>query len=63
MQSPYYALIGIGFSIAIPAVVFTLGGRWLDSMYGTEPWFTIIGLFVSIPVAAMAVWRKIKPLM
>jgi len=43
-------------SIALPTVVFALGGRWLDNRWHTSPWFTLIGLTVSL----VAVWFLIR---
>jgi len=61
MKSPVGLVLEIGYTIAIPAVVFAFGGRWLDRTYGTEPWFTIAGVLLSLPVGGYAVWRKLKP--
>lgn len=44
--------------IAIPTVLFALGGRWLDARYGTSPWFLAIGLLLSLAVCAFIVVKK-----
>jgi len=57
--TPWWA---IGFvwdvfvSIALPTVVFALGGRWLDNRWHTSPWFTLIGLLISL----VAVWFLVR---
>jgi len=52
----------IGYIIAIPAVVFVMGGTWLDSYFGTKPLFTLIGIPVALIASGLAVWRLIKQL-
>jgi F0F1-type ATP synthase assembly protein I len=49
----------LGYSISIPLVVFTLGGRLLDKKLGTAPWLLLTGLFVSIIVTFFIVYRKL----
>ena len=63
MKRPVTAVFEIGYTIAIPAVVMTFGGRWLDGYFGTGPWLLLAGLLLSMPISALAVWKKIKPLM
>lgn len=63
MKSPIALVFEIGYTIAIPAVGMTLLGHWLDGLWETEPWLTLAGLLLSLPVAAVAVWRKMKPLL
>ncbi len=50
----------IGISIAVPVVLFTLGGRWLDKRYGTSPFFILVGLFLSLAVSTLITVRKGK---
>ena len=49
----------LGYSISIPLVVFTLGGRLLDKKLGTAPWLLLIGLFISIIVTFYIVYQKL----
>ena len=49
----------LGYSISIPLVVFTLGGRLLDKKLGTSPWLLLVGLFVSIIVTFYIVYQKL----
>lgn len=50
----------LGYSISIPLVVFTLGGRLLDKKLDTSPWLLLAGLFVSIIVTFYIVYSKLK---
>ena len=47
-------------TIAIPAVLAALSGKWLDERYGTEPWYLIILLALALTLTAMIVVRKAK---
>jgi len=49
----------LGYSIAIPLVLFTLGGRLLDKKLETSPWLLLSGLFISIIVTFYIVYRKL----
>lgn len=39
---------GLGFVIASPLVVGTLGGLWLDTQFGTKPMLVIAGMLVGL---------------
>ena len=47
-------------TIAIPAVLGALLGKWLDSRFGTEPWLLIVTLAVALGVTASVVVRKAR---
>ncbi|MBU1348492.1 AtpZ/AtpI family protein [Patescibacteria group bacterium] len=47
----------IGIAVAVPTVVSALGGRWLDTRFGTSPLFLILGLFVALVVSGILVVR------
>ena len=49
----------LGYSIAIPLVLFTLGGRLLDKKLGTSPWLLLAGLFFSIIITFYIVYQKL----
>jgi F0F1-type ATP synthase assembly protein I len=55
-------LIGweLGYSIAIPLVLFALGGRLLDRHYGTSPLFLLIGVLVSLVSTSLWLTRIAK---
>ncbi|MBI4435211.1 AtpZ/AtpI family protein [Candidatus Uhrbacteria bacterium] len=64
-DAKYYRLAGRIFAdfsgtIAIPAVLAALLGKWLDGRYGTEPRYMVILLVVAFALSAYAVVRKAK---
>ena len=50
----------IGYTIAIPAVLFGVGGAYLDRYLGTPPLFMIVGLSLAITISAMSVMRIVR---
>ncbi|MBP9718271.1 AtpZ/AtpI family protein [Candidatus Gracilibacteria bacterium] len=50
----------LGFTIAIPIVLFGLGGALLDRKLGTSPLFLLIGVVLSIVITSIGIYRKIK---
>lgn len=48
----------LGYTIAIPLVVFALVGRLLDKKLGTSPFLLLIGILISLVVTSIAVYRK-----
>jgi len=48
----------MGYILAIPIVLFALGGRLLDNHYQTSPLFLLIGILFSIVVSSVALWQK-----
>lgn len=48
----------LGYTIAIPIVVFALLGRFLDKWLHTSPWLLLIGIFVSIIISSFAIYFK-----
>lgn len=48
----------LGYTIAIPIVVFGLAGRWLDKKYGTSPLLLLVGIFFATIVSSLSVYRK-----
>ena len=61
MKSPYSVVFELGYTIAIPVVVFAFTGRWLDGIFGTTPLLTAAGVLISMPVTGYLVYRKLKP--
>ena len=37
--------------IAIPTTLLALGGRWVDTRFGTTPWITLAGLLLALTIA------------
>ena len=50
----------LGYLIAIPLVVFALLGRFLDKRFGTSPLALLAGIFISLVVTAIGVYKKTK---
>jgi len=50
----------VGLAIAVPLVIFALGGRFIDREYGTTPLFLIIGLLLSLVSTGIIIWKKTK---
>ncbi|MFH1620858.1 MAG: AtpZ/AtpI family protein [Patescibacteria group bacterium] len=62
-MSPWQALNivwDILLAIAVPTVIFGLGGRYLDKRYDTSPIFLILGLAMSLALVSVIVTRKAK---
>lgn len=50
----------MGYTIAVPLILFALGGRFLDRWIGTAPWLMLIGIGVAIAISSIAITRKIR---
>lgn len=50
----------MAWQVAIPFMLFTLLGNWIDGKQGTSPLFTIIGLFIGIGSVSLVVHRLIE---
>jgi len=48
----------LGYTIAVPLVIFALGGRFLDKKLGTSPFILLLGILLSIGVTSWLVYRK-----
>ena len=64
-DAKYYRLAGRIFAdfsgtIAVPAVLAALLGKWLDGRYGTEPRYLILLLVVAFALTIYAVVKKAK---
>jgi F0F1-type ATP synthase assembly protein I len=47
-------------TIAVPAVLAALLGKWLDNRFETEPWLLIVTLAVALAATAVVVVRKAR---
>lgn len=47
-----------GYTVAVPLVVFTLAGRFLDVKLGTHPWLLIVGVILAASTSTIALVRK-----
>jgi len=50
----------LGFTIAVPLVVFAFLGRLADRYWQISPWGLILGLLFSIIITTVLINRKIK---
>lgn len=53
----------LGYTIAIPIVVFALVGRYADKALGTSPWMLLAGIVISIIISSALVYRKVKKIL
>lgn len=50
----------MGYTIAIPIVLFALGGRWLDRKLDSSPLFLLVGIFFALITTGFFIYRKIR---
>lgn len=50
----------LGYTIAVPLVVFALAGRYLDKKLGTTPWLLLAGIILAIASTTWLVYKKTK---
>ena len=53
----------LGFSIAIPLVVFILAGRFLDGYFNTFPIFVLAGIIFGFIVSIYEIFRSVLPVL
>jgi len=54
-----FRIIGdFGAAIAVPVVIFVLIGQYLDSLYGTRPWITVVGLIIAALITVKLIHKK-----
>lgn len=53
----------LGYTIAVPLIVFALGGRFLDKKLGTSPFLLLLGMILAITTTSWLVYKKTKSLM
>jgi len=51
---------GLGFQLVIVCLGLIFGGRWLDSYFGFEYLFVLIGLFVAVFSVIYILIRSLK---
>ncbi|MCC7357207.1 AtpZ/AtpI family protein [Candidatus Uhrbacteria bacterium] len=44
-------------AVALPTTTCALAGRWADTKFQSTPWFTALGLLVSLGLSGMIVLR------
>jgi hypothetical protein len=60
MQKMVGLAVEFGFVIALPLVLFGLGGKWLDSHYHTNKVFTLVGILVALVFSVTLLARRIN---
>ena len=45
--------------VALPIVLFSLLGIWLDKHNQTKPWFTLLGIGLALSLATRLVYKQI----
>ncbi len=53
----------LGYIIAIPAVIFAIGGAYLDTYTGLSPLFVLLGLSLAFLTSSFGVGKFIKTLL
>jgi F0F1-type ATP synthase assembly protein I len=56
-------VLEVGWFVGIAIVAGVLGGRWLDTKLGTQPFFVIIGLFLGLATAIYGAVKMILPVL
>ena len=66
-KTPYWQALGLawelGYTIAIPLVLFALAGRWADRTFGTSPWLLLSGMGLAIVFTTFFLVRKFSRMM
>ena len=50
----------LGYSIAIPAIIFGLAGRYADKYFGSSPTFLLLGILFGCITSSINIFRKIR---
>ncbi|MDA2922159.1 AtpZ/AtpI family protein [Patescibacteria group bacterium AH-259-L07] len=50
----------LGYAIALPLVIFAIGGRLLDKHYDSSPIFLLTGVVLSLIISSILVFIKIQ---
>ncbi len=53
----------LGYTIALPLVLFALAGRWADKRYDTSPWLLLSGMALAIILTTLLLIRKFSRLL
>jgi ATP synthase protein I len=54
------SLSGLGFTIAIPIVLGTVVGNYLDRQFHTQALFTLLGLLLGLAAGIIGAYRLLK---
>ena len=58
-SAPY---LGIGTSLAVTVLLGIGGGYWLDSRFGTKPWFLMLGGVLGLCLALYQFFKTVAGL-
>jgi F0F1-type ATP synthase assembly protein I len=50
----------LGFTIALPLIIFAIGGRILDKKFGSTPLFLLVGIILALIISTILIYQKIK---
>ncbi|MFA6552624.1 MAG: AtpZ/AtpI family protein [Candidatus Paceibacterota bacterium] len=50
----------LGYTIAVPIIVFALLGRFLDKSLGTSPFLLLAGILISIFLSSYIIYKKVS---
>ncbi|MFH0928410.1 MAG: AtpZ/AtpI family protein [bacterium] len=50
----------IAVEIAVPVVVFSMIGKWLDQKYQTAPYLLIASFVLAFALTAYIIWKRVK---
>jgi F0F1-type ATP synthase assembly protein I len=50
---------GVGLQFAAAIVLFLFLGRWLDGLFGTEPWLLLAGVLVGAVGGFYSMYRQL----
>lgn len=53
----------LGYTIAIPIVIFAIGGRFLDKKLGSSPIFLLLGILLALIISGIGIYRKTMKIM
>ena len=66
-KSNFYKTISLawelGYTIAVPLVVFAFLGRFLDKKYESSPIVLLSGIFLAMMISGFLVFKKTKKIM
>jgi F0F1-type ATP synthase assembly protein I len=54
-----HSLVGLGFEIAVPVVLFMFAGYKADGWLGTEPWLFVVGALLGVTVGFYSFFRRV----
>jgi ATP synthase protein I len=59
-NSPAFALVGIGTTLAVMIVVPTIVGHWLDQRFETDPILTLAFLVLGLMAGFFEAYRRLR---